>query len=345
MIDCIYLKNFKNFEELSLSGLKKLNIIVGKNNIGKTNLLESIFIGSNPTNLYNFIQLIVSRMKNFNPKILECFFYNNKEFFEINLANKIKGKFFLDYSDTEIKGIKSIVENKEYVLQILEILNNEIDNRLFFRKGQITFNQVPYPKKIGFSTKFIFFDNVFDNAHLLSELLKKGYREDILSVFNEIFNKNIVNIFPDTDTLRIFVEEKNLRDEKLTIPLSFYGSGTIRLFSIWLNTLQLYENGNNLPKVLLIDEIENGLHYEVKPLIWKLLFKVMEDFGIQLFITTHDEEIFFSIFQLEESKKYKEDILLLRLGEKKVGYYDFDMLNYLAEKRKELLEDLWEIRG
>ncbi|OFE16902.1 hypothetical protein A7R67_01630 [Escherichia coli] len=43
MIKEISLKNFKCFNELYLKQLKTLNIIAGKNNYGKTSILDAIF--------------------------------------------------------------------------------------------------------------------------------------------------------------------------------------------------------------------------------------------------------------------------------------------------------------
>ncbi|MGN8340456.1 AAA family ATPase [Klebsiella pneumoniae] len=40
----ISLKNFKCFNELYLKQLKTLNIIAGKNNYGKTSILDAIFL-------------------------------------------------------------------------------------------------------------------------------------------------------------------------------------------------------------------------------------------------------------------------------------------------------------
>jgi len=45
-ISRIYLKNFRNYEEESVSLSEKVNIVYGKNAQGKTNLLESIFLCS-----------------------------------------------------------------------------------------------------------------------------------------------------------------------------------------------------------------------------------------------------------------------------------------------------------
>ena len=43
MIKCLYLKNFRNYSEFRIDDLGKVNIFVGKNGQGKTNLLEAVF--------------------------------------------------------------------------------------------------------------------------------------------------------------------------------------------------------------------------------------------------------------------------------------------------------------
>ena len=40
----LHIKNFKNFKELTIDKLRKVNLIVGKNNVGKSSLLEAISI-------------------------------------------------------------------------------------------------------------------------------------------------------------------------------------------------------------------------------------------------------------------------------------------------------------
>jgi hypothetical protein len=45
MIDTLHVENFRCFKSLDLSGLRRINIVVGKNASGKTVLLESIKMG------------------------------------------------------------------------------------------------------------------------------------------------------------------------------------------------------------------------------------------------------------------------------------------------------------
>ena len=44
MMESFYIQNFKNFEELTLNQLRRVNLFVGKNSVGKSTLLEAIAI-------------------------------------------------------------------------------------------------------------------------------------------------------------------------------------------------------------------------------------------------------------------------------------------------------------
>ncbi len=44
MLQTLTLENYKGFTKISLENLKRVNIIAGQNNTGKTSILESIFL-------------------------------------------------------------------------------------------------------------------------------------------------------------------------------------------------------------------------------------------------------------------------------------------------------------
>src|SRR5256885_1703725 len=46
MVTNIHFENFRGFTDLKLDGLKRINLIVGRNNAGKTSLLEGIVIAT-----------------------------------------------------------------------------------------------------------------------------------------------------------------------------------------------------------------------------------------------------------------------------------------------------------
>lgn len=64
--------------------------------------------------------------------------------------------------------------------------------------------------------------------------------------------------------------------------------------------------------MLLIDEIENGLHHSVLPIIWKGLFLAAKEFDVQIFATTHSWECIVAADQAaRQSEDY--DLALIRL--------------------------------
>ena len=69
------------------------------------------------------------------------------------------------------------------------------------------------------------------------------------------------------------------------VPLAVCGEGIVRLFSI---IVELIASRNG---VLLVDEIDNGLHYSVMPKLWKLLGALVKNHDVQIFATTHNDDM------------------------------------------------------
>ena len=69
------------------------------------------------------------------------------------------------------------------------------------------------------------------------------------------------------------------------MPIKVMGGGMVRLASIVL-ALSDAHNG-----IVLIDEIENGLHYSILPDVWKAIERAADDFNVQVFATTHSLEM------------------------------------------------------
>lgn len=65
------------------------------------------------------------------------------------------------------------------------------------------------------------------------------------------------------------------------VPLKSLGDGMLRVLQL---ALELFAAKGGL---FLIDEFENGLHYSVQQKVWTLLFTMAERLGVQIFATTH----------------------------------------------------------
>lgn len=90
------------------------------------------------------------------------------------------------------------------------------------------------------------------------------------------------------------------------VPLRTFGDGVNRLFGIVLSLCNA-RNG-----VLLVDEIENGLHYSVQTEIWRTIFRLASALDTQVFATTHSWDCV-RAFQ-EAACESPEDGVLVRLS-------------------------------
>jgi predicted ATPase len=68
------------------------------------------------------------------------------------------------------------------------------------------------------------------------------------------------------------------------VPLSSMGDGVSRLFEIILALVSV-KGG-----VLLVDEFENGLHWSIQPQVWSTVFKLAATLNVQVFATTHSRD-------------------------------------------------------
>lgn len=108
-IDYINISNFKSIRELKLEGLSRINLFIGKPNVGKSNILEALGVFSLP-----YIEL--------NP---------NKKLSSIIRAENINEIFFDGNFENQISlstnvGKYSITKNPEYIYQQAEY-NPDID--------------------------------------------------------------------------------------------------------------------------------------------------------------------------------------------------------------------------
>ena len=94
------------------------------------------------------------------------------------------------------------------------------------------------------------------------------------------------------------------------ITLRSMGDGMVRLFHLALALV------NSKGGMLLVDEIENGIHYSVHEDLWKLVFKTAKDLDIQVFATTHSWDCI-EAFQRAACEDVSSEGYLIRLGWKR----------------------------
>lgn len=118
------------------------------------------------------------------------------------------------------------------------------------------------------------------------------------------------------------------------VPLAVSGEGMVRLFSIILELIASKDG------VLLIDEIDNGLHYSVMPALWKLLGTLALKHCVQVFGTTHNDDIIRSA--LRSFSDSEGSLGLFRIDKRDNRHV---MVAYDEESMEAVLREHFEVRG
>lgn len=91
------------------------------------------------------------------------------------------------------------------------------------------------------------------------------------------------------------------------VPIGTMGDGIWRLLGIALALIRA-EGG-----VLLIDEIDTGLHYSVMADMWKLVYATAIRLNVQVFATTHSSDCWTSLASVCERSGNLDDITVHRI--------------------------------
>lgn len=87
------------------------------------------------------------------------------------------------------------------------------------------------------------------------------------------------------------------------IPLGLVSTGINKLFAVLVAMAH--------QKVLLIDEIENGIYFDVLPEMWTAIYDFADSCGAQIFASTHSWECLKAASSM--IKQHSEDVRLLKL--------------------------------
>jgi AAA15 family ATPase/GTPase len=88
------------------------------------------------------------------------------------------------------------------------------------------------------------------------------------------------------------------------IPLRSLGDGMQRMLGIALALVNAKDG------VLLVDEVENGLHYTILPQLWRLIFETARRLNVQVFATSHSWECIQAFQQAAEEDTESEGLLI-----------------------------------
>ena len=316
----IEIKNFKCFEDFKAEGFGRVNLIGGKNNVGKTAFMEAVYVNINSqtvgTLLYSLVAIKSSRYtldilddKNRNIN------FSVKRFIED--SNNIYTKSNINEVSFNIKDNDGV---KEYFFKLKERdVRVNINNFSF---------ELEHSKNI----------NYIDNLGLNKSSLKEAFiavqirdKEDTLYKYINSFDSDVINFkIIGGDIPQCKSSNGEYRD------LNQFGDGLKHFISV---ICSIYASSNGY---LFIDEVENGIHYTKMELFWSAVLAISKAQNVQIFATTHSAEAINSFTKIAQKQKDRDIdyIKLTKVKENRIvaGVRDFEMLEYILEDGHEARE-------
>lgn len=354
MYTSFHVKNFRGFEDLELNDLARINLIAGRNNVGKTALLEAIFVHCRAYDPGQILSLALSRGMDLGKVSNDTLFYNTDaslsifiEGYDRRTGHRILrlrmvtdseelSKVAVSLSPDQGKnGFQSASDSTQVIaLDYQQEVNQKQGTQyLAFALGK-EIRIVPVPMPPPFANHFVLAEGASDAqdlANRFSRMEIKGQQNLLLHAL-KILESRIERIF------LLYIEDRpaiwaDIGDIRL--PVNALGNGLSRLLN-FISSIAEAQGG-----VVLIDEIENGLHHSVLVDVWRAIAKAARDFNVQIFATTHSLEM---IRAAHEAFKDEEpyDFRLHRLdrdertGKITVVTYDEEVLEAAIEANFEV---------
>ena len=321
MLKSLKMTGFRAFESYTLDSLSRVNLVVGKNNSGKTSVLEAIDLlvsGGSPAAISESAQrrdemrpvewrTAVRRV----PSIAHLFY---DHVCEPGAKFELRGSRSAGRVTVELRSLDDLDD---------EILSGMFDERLPPEAAPamglaITLNARKAPE-------FVF--PVTEEGLLLHDLRRRWMTRSsarFLSLtsmdppfLGEAWNALVTDgreheivedmklLMPDIDSIHFLTSDRmprggggivvGRRGGGSRYPLGTFGDGVRRLLLLRLAL------ANNADGFVLVDEVDTGLHWTVMAGMWRLVVEVSRKSRLQLFATTHSHDCILGLASMIKS--------------------------------------------
>ena len=299
MFECLQIRNFRGFNELKIDQLSDINLIAGRNNVGKTSLLEAIFLLAGAGNAQMAVNINIIRgldtirVPAGEPMWKQLFSdLNMGQSIEIvgnhtsygqlslNIASERQATTGIPHGRTD--GISVTNPFDEYSLIFLYSRSRKsVKSRIYMEGQEVKVDQpnikVPFHAII-LSSRI---KNTPEDANRLG-ILRRQKRGDLLLKALQVVEPRLLSIEENSSSgIPMIWGDIGLTE---LVPLPVMGEGIIQVARLVL-AIASFPNG-----VVLVDEIENGIHHSVLPDVWRVVAEAANQYRTQIFATTHSLE-------------------------------------------------------
>jgi len=356
MFQSFTIKNFRCFRELTLAPLERINLIAGKNNTGKTALLEAIHLHCHPNDCN--LPLDINKDRGIEEpvkdlwKVAGWLFHDQSsgKDFELSSRDEHGAERTLKVRLTDRLDAAEILserERLELATHAPYFLNHAPYLVLGYQKGgEGWVHSIAAPSSPGVGLMSVSARAAESIPCRFLSVSSSAVSSDVENFGSLEAAKRQGEILPALQLLEPRLQRLSLvpfagkpvihgdlQGIDRLIPMPLMGEGVRRVMSIVLSIATVPSG------VLLLDEVETGLHHSVMVQVWQAIAEAARRADVQVFATTHSYECIQAAqqaFQAQESPGLR----LFRLDwigdEIRVAVYKQEILNFAIEMTHEV---------
>ncbi len=292
----LLIEGYRGLRRLELKKLGNVNLIVGRNGVGKTSVLEAVRLYSTQADIETLAALLHLREELYDPSdphSFEAFFFARDSRSPIRIGN-------LEISLTEVSQTLDPFGNPFFQFPETGVspANSprlpalRVDQSGILQRYTVITRHGPSIGTRNVPGRLSNPDSLYvDSTGLNYQEFGRLWDRIVLTDFEEVLNSTLTLV--DQRIQRVSLVQKDggtrramvkLRGNHLPAPLRTLGDGVYRFIGIAL-ALANARNG-----FLLIDEFENGLHYTTQESLWRFLIQTARELNVQVFATTHSRD-------------------------------------------------------
>lgn len=316
MLTSLEIENFKCFQHLKIEPLAKVNLFVGTSNSGKTAVLEAVSL---LPSLESF------QLSNFrDPEISSIGSSESWRWMHHDLKSKVPVVIKAMHNGTQISACIGRMTNALQGGQVIQSLPDSQHLswepvRQYWLSRIRSLNTEKRPAS-ALAKDFDIWTRRTENEDRFVDFLRR-------------IEPRLKRLRPfDIEGRRHLYADIGL-PERIALP--FLGEGFNRLVQIYGVII------GESAEVLLIDEIENGLHWSALPQIWAGIREAVNKEEVQIFATTHSLECISAAAEAFKGEP-KNDLAVHRLERLDNG--DIRCVTMNEDELQRMLDRDWEVR-
>ncbi len=355
MIEHITFENFRGLKHLALEELRPITLISGKNNAGKSSILEGIFLMFDHLSPESFVK--INRFRGL-PVLTDPAALWAPMFYDLDTDAPLRFTMRLDGVETVLTYTKdtSFVPNdatgapQDILQQFISSAKSSYTLKLDFRHGDqveeghfitsasgvlrnVRTNADGVPP---FPMPFTQFINsaIISGDEVITEWFGRveldGRKDQVVALLR-LIDPSVRDV---TTIMQQGQSQLYARMGTRLLPLKLAGDGINKLLFIVLAVIA------NPGSLILIDEIETGFHYSMYPKLWEVIGTAARENGCQIVATTHSYECIAGAIDGIEQARLQELFCYYRIerrdGESLAFRYSGDLLDAAIDSGMEV---------